>query len=69
MSRGDKTGNLLSPCSLMKGSDIRSKVKSRAHNVYLFSRSLGIEGVVNILFYLNQTPAFTCLGNEEKWVS
>lgn len=25
-----------------------------------FLRSSGIEGVVNILFYLNQTPAFTC---------
>lgn len=66
MCRGDKTGNLSSPCSLMKGSDIYSKVKSRAANVYLFSRSSGFEEVVNILFYLNQTPALLALDNEEK---
>jgi hypothetical protein len=46
----------------MKRSDTYSEVKSRSANVDLFSRSSDIEGVVNILFYLNQTLAFTFLG-------
>lgn len=61
IQRGE-TGNLSTPCPVMKGSDVYSKVKSRATYVYLLPGSSGIERVISILFYLNQTPAFTCLG-------
>lgn len=59
--QGEKSGDLLSSRSWIKGTDIYSKVKSKVADVYLFLRSSGVEEVVSILLYLNQTPAFTCL--------